>query len=102
MDKFVKECFVKNVYHFQTLDVWQKISVGTELKLVYDEKYPKEAKVLFDEHEIGLLSEDDSKLIIDILECKHDDIFNAKVAYKDEKNEENKRIKVVIYIKNKK
>lgn len=101
MDKFVKECFVKNVHHFQVLDVWEELKVGTELRLTYDKKYPKEALVTLDQRVIGNLSEDDSKFIIDILECKYNDIFYAKVAYKDEKNEENKRIKVVIYIKRK-
>lgn len=101
MDKFVKECFVKNAHHFQVLDVWEDLKVGTVLSLIYDKQYPKEAKVMFNNQVIGFISEVDSKLIIDILECKHDDIFNVRVAYKDEKNEENKRIKVVIYIKEK-
>lgn len=99
MDKFVKECFVKNVHHFQALDVWEKLHVGMELKLKYNEKHPKEVLVTLDECVIGNLSEDDSKLIIDILEYEYKGIFIAKVAYLDEKNEENKRIKVVIYIK---
>lgn len=99
MDKFVKECFVKNVHHFQVLDVWEKLHVGMELELKYNEKYPKEVLVTLDECVIGNLSEDDSKLIIDILEYEYKGIFIAKVAYLDEKNEENKRIKVVIYIK---
>lgn len=53
------------------------------------------------EYKIGTLNKDDSKSIIDIISCGYQDIFSARIVSKDDKNEENKRIKVVIYIKEK-
>lgn len=45
MDKFVKECFVKNVHHFDALKIWQFIQIGHEVSLEIDEENKKEIRI---------------------------------------------------------
>lgn len=141
MGKFLKECFVTKVHHFDALEIWDRLKIGQQVSLekktdedkdeieltvsfknveyfaefngmlqhdVTQENvagnvslkrlFPKDLK---NGYRIGNLSKEDSKLIIDVISCGHGDVFDARIAYLDEKNEENKRIKVVIYIKEK-
>lgn len=37
--------------------------------------------------------------MIDVISCNHENVYYGRISAIDEKNEENKRIKVVIYIK---
>lgn len=142
MDKFVKECFVKNVHHFDALKVWQMLQIGQKLSLKNDNENKKEIRLtisfkkpeylfvtnrsifpdlaedsvkmissvflnkLIDEepnegYSIGNLSEEDSIPMVDVINCKYEEVYYGRISAIDEKNEENKRIKVVIYIKEK-
>lgn len=139
MDKFVKECFVKNVHHFDALKIWQFLQEGHRVSLEIDEENKKQIRIcisfkkteyiyarrhiipgiekdcdkmidtiffckLIDEepnegYTIGNISEEDSIPMVDVIKCNHKNVYYARISAIDEKNEENKRIKVVIYIK---
>ena len=140
MDKFVKECFVKNVHHFDALKIWQFLQIGHKVSLEIDEENKKEIRICisfkkteylfvrnrniitdiekdFDKaisyvslcrlieedpiegFTIGNISEEDSTSMIDVISCNHENVYYGRISAIDEKNEENKRIKVAIYIK---
>lgn len=142
MDKFVKECFVKNVHHYDALKIWQMLQIGQKVSLEIDNENKKEIRItisfkkqeylfatnksfipvlgedsvkmisscflnkLIDEeldegYSIGNLSEEDSIPMVDVINCNHEKVYYGRISAIDEKNEENKRIKVVIYIKEK-
>lgn len=48
---------------------------------------------------IGSLSKEDSSYMVDVINCNHKEVYYGRISAMDEKNEENKRIKVAIYIK---
>lgn len=116
-NKFFKECFLQDVYHYEALEVWEELKIGLKLSLEKDEDknkkvvlvYKKEDEKKDDDkkenngkHIIGRLSDDDAKFIYDIIEAEHNDVFEGFVSFKsDETADENKRLKVVIKIKNK-
>lgn len=149
MGKFVKECFVTKVYHFDALKNWKKLNISDKVFLLDSKEHADEVRVMLatsngendvkaklflnnvegfenmdfankDKQEvtisyehlnfelpkcdvhIGNLSKEDSKSIIDVIKSGHSYIFYGMISCLDEKNEENKRIKVAIYIKEKK
>lgn len=146
MRKYIKECFVKSVLHYDALKVWNQLQVGDDLRMSSDrspdlqirvlnakrhdqvvnlnavdvkvlhnfnrelkpqaiklfitKKWPKDGtEALIDKDFcIGELSIDDGSLIADIIAQGHD-IFEASISLMDDKAEEDRKIKVVIYIK---
>lgn len=149
MGKYVKECFVTKVFHFDALNNWSKLNVGNKVFLLGSQELDDEVRVMLptDEGEgctkatfllknvdgfsqlnfndgenlgdkkitipsenldlstpkcdihIGNLSKEDSLSIIDVINSGYSYVYYGRIAYLDEKSEENKRIKVVIYIK---
>ncbi len=110
-NKFLKECLLQDIYHYEALEVWEELKIGQELSLDKDKDkvvlvYKKKEKEDDDKkennsiHFIGRLSDDDAKFIYDIIEAGHKKIFVGIVSFKpSETADENKRSKVVIKIK---
>jgi hypothetical protein len=124
---YLKECYLTSVYHYNALDVWDSLTVGTSLYFKA-EKEDKKAKLIFKkdvkedisnntetnnsgdtnnnyiEVEVGELSEDDSHVIVDVLKQGFVDVFSASISYKSDNSEnaeEDRRIKVVVRINKK-
>lgn len=101
---FFKECFLQNIYHYDTLEIWEKLKVGQPLFLDLNEKkivlvYEKEKENEKEHKFVGELSDDDAKFIYDILKAGHKDVFEGFISYiSKETADENKRLKVVIKI----
>lgn len=97
MNTYYKECFVEQVYHYEALKIWQDLKTGDNLHLIYDDKHGK-VVVKKDISCLGVLGEDDSKSILPFLKAGWTDVFTAQLCFKSEKDSEDKRIKIVIYL----
>jgi len=121
MDKFFKECNVTKLYHFQALEVWDDLKTGVKLKVckpgepvkpdVHDYPFKDEGHVACLKYEkkveqnkspkkyaIGVLSEEDSKFIFEILDQGWEDVFSARISAKMDNMDEDKSLKVAVYI----
>lgn len=103
-NKFLKECFLQNIYHYEALEVWEKLKIGQVLSLDKDED--KKVVIVYEDEQnkrIGSLSDDDAKFICDIIEAGYtgdNSVFLGIVSFKsNETADENKRLKVIIKIK---
>lgn len=110
---YLKECYLTSIYHYNALEVWDSLTVGTPLSFEAGED--KKAKLVLkkdvkgdnipeNDVVVGELSEDDSHIIVDVLKQKHTDVFAAAISFKSDDNEnleEDKRIKVVVRINKK-
>ena len=94
--KYFKECYLEKIYHYDALEVWKKLEVGTQLSLELNGEniILKDSK----DHILGELNPDDSKFIIDLLKQGWNSVCGATISYLVENASENKRIKVVLYI----
>lgn len=102
--KYLKECLLEKIYHFDALAKWKTLEVGKTLILSIEKDQDGKEEVLlkFDGSKIGCLSKDDGKDILPFLQQGWEDAFSATISFKkDDVDSENKRIKVVIYIKKK-
>lgn len=96
-NKFFKECFLQDIYHYEALEVWEELKIGLILSL--DKDKDKKVVLVYGEKRIGRLSDDDAKFIYDIIEAEHKDVFEGCVSFKsDETADENKRLKVIVRI----
>lgn len=104
MDKYYyKECFLEDIYHFDALEVWDKLEIGKSVKLYLKEdgEYSKNIKVELDENGpenklLGVLSEEDSKSMLLFFKSGWNELFLGKIGLFDK---ENQKIKIVVYIK---
>lgn len=103
---FLNECFLQKVNQFDALDVIskddKKLSLGNELVLDIDtDNDGKEAVFAkLGEAKIGILSEEDSKIIRKFLKAGWKKVlFESRISKYDEKADENKRYSIVIRIK---
>lgn len=96
-NKFLKECLLQDIYHYEALEVWKELEIGKELSLDKDED--KKVVLIYMGKRIGRLSDDDAKFIYDFIEAGHKDVFVGIVSFKScESTDENKRLKAVIKI----
>lgn len=108
MGIYYKECFLEDIYHFEALDVWEKLKLKAHVELFYDYKnadYRNNIKVKFvadrnDVKILGVLSEDDSKSMLPFFKGGWNDVFCGQVCFVQDKKEE-QRIKIVVYVKSK-
>lgn len=104
MDKYYyKECFLEDIYHFEALDVWKELEPGDQVSLYFDKKDADciqkiKVKTCDSDKVLGVLSEEDSKSMLPFYKCGWEQIFLGKIGFYDKK-EENRRIKIVVYIK---
>lgn len=110
MSTYYKECFVEQVYHYDALDekVWENLKEGTDVFLTLDEADTKvnvkvKYKLKIDggdkEGTLGILSAEDSESMLPFLKAKRNDVFSAKICLNSGIDSEEKRIKVVVFIK---
>ena len=95
-NKFFKEFTLVNLLESEALTVWNQLQVGTDVSL---EQAEDSVKVLFDKKWIGNLPKNESKIILDILSCGWNDIFEGRICKKDEREQYDQRIHIAVYIK---
>ena len=106
MGTFLKECFLQKVNQYDALEAIGKdkevLSLGKELVLEIDEDNEGKDSVFakLGESKIGVLSEEDSKIIRKFLKAGWKDVlFESRISKYDEKADENKRYSIAIRIK---
>ena len=100
---FFKECFLQGVYHYEALEIWDKLEIGQLLSLRLNAEKDRIVLAVKDGENngkvVGELSDDDAKFIYDIIKAGHDNVFGGIIIYKsNETTDENKRLKAVIKI----
>ena len=122
MNRYFFECFVEQIYHFEALDneLLKKLEPGKNVVFATlsddnnddnnDDKdkedksgtYKNQVLVKFENKKIGVLSVEDSNKMLPFLhEGWGAELFSGKICSVNDKNEENKRIKIVVYINKK-
>ena len=118
MNRYFFECFVEQIYHFEALDneLLKKLEPGKDVVFVSklgdkdddgdkDDKsdtYKNQVFVKFDNKILGVLSVEDSNKMLSFLhEGWGAELFSGKICSVYDNNEENKRIKIVVYINKK-
>ena len=103
---FLNECFLQKVNQFDALDIIsndeKKLSLGTELVLDIDNDNDGKEAVFakLGDVKIGVLSEEDSKIIRKFLKAGWKNVlFESRICKYDEKADENKRYSIAIRIK---
>lgn len=119
METFYKEIYVVNVLKCNTFKHWKKIKIGNRVTFeVYaadDKNISKdvdidkdlirvilthdEDEVLKEKPTIGMLSEEEGKLMKDIIKNKWKDFFEGTICKIDEKAQYDQRISLAVYIK---
>ena len=118
MNRYFFECFVEQIYHFEALDneLLKKLEPGKDVAFatLSDDKndddkdkedksdtYKNQVLVKFDNKISGVLSVEDSNKMLPFLQEGWAKLFSGKICSVNDKNEENKRIKIVVYINKK-
>lgn len=106
MGIYLNELSVSKVLHYQAIEVWGDLKVGSKVDLQFDKK-DKEVKVKFREKEkkewlvIGILSQEESKIIRDILVAGWKDFFECWICKKRDDGPYDQRISIVVHIREK-
>lgn len=108
MNRYFFECFVEQIYHFEALDnkLLKKLKPGKDVEFVSksgdkDDKsdtYKNQVLVKFDNKILGVLSVEDSNKMLPFLHEGWAELFSGKICSVYDKDDENKRIKIVVYI----
>ena len=114
MNRYFFECFVEQIYHFEALDneLLKKLKPGKDVVFVSklgdkdddgdkDDKsdtYKNQDFVKFDNKILGVLSVEDSNKMLPFLQEGWKELFSGKICSVYDKDDENKRIKIVVYI----
>lgn len=104
MNRYFFECFVEQIYHFEALDneLLKKLEPGKDVEFGLNDTYRNQVFVKFDNKILGVLSVEDSNKMLPFLhEGWGAELFSGKICSVNDKNEENKRIKIVVYINKK-
>lgn len=123
MNRYFFECFVEQIYHFEALDneLLKKLEPGKDVVFATlsddnnddnnDDKdkdkedksgtYKNQVLVKFENKKIGVLSVEDSNKMLPFLHEGWADLFSGKICSVYDKDDENKRIKIVVYINKK-
>ncbi len=104
MNRYFFECFVEQIYHFEALDneLLKKLEPGKDVVFGLNDIYKNQVFVKFDNKILGVLSVEDSNKMLPFLhEGWGAELFSGKICSVNDKNEENKRIKIVVYINKK-
>ncbi len=104
---FLKECFLTDIIKYDALSVWEKLMIGKELKLEFNSTlYNSGKKCIFANliddskgtQKIGVLTEEDVKMIDQIMSMGWEDVFSCRISQVDNEATNDQRIKVAIYI----
>lgn len=104
MNRYFFECFVEQIYHFEALDneLLKKLEPGKDVEFGLNDTYRNQVFVKFDNKILGVLSVEDSNKMLPFLHKGWGaELFSGKICSVNDKNEENKRIKIVVYINKK-
>lgn len=104
MNRYFFECFVEQIYHFEALDneLLKKLEPGKDVVFGLNDTYRNQVLVKFENKKLGVLSVEDSNKMLPFLhEGWGAELFSGKICSVNDKNEENKRIKIVVYINKK-
>ena len=115
MNRYFFECFVEQIYHFEALDnkLLKKLEPGKDVAFatLSDDKndddkdkedksgtYKNQVLVKFENKKLGVLSVEDSNKMLPFLQEGWKELFSGKICSVYDKDDENKRIKIVVYI----
>ena len=115
MNRYFFECFVEQIYHFEALDneLLKKLEPGKDVAFatLSDDKndddkdkedksgtYKNQVLVKFENKKLGVLSVEDSNKMLPFLYEGWKGLFSGKICSVYDKDDENKRIKIVVYI----
>lgn len=117
MNRYFFECFVEQIYHFEALDneLLKKLEPGKDVAFatLSDDKndddkdkdkedksgtYKNQVLVKFENKKLGVLSVEDSNKMLPFLHEGWAKLFSGKICSVNDKDDENKRIKIVVYI----
>ena len=115
MNRYFFECFVEQIYHFEALDnkLLKKLKPGKDVAFatLSDDKndddkdkedksgtYKNQVLVKFENKKLGVLSVEDSNKMLPFLQEDWKKLFSGKICSVYDKDDENKRIKIVVYI----
>ena len=103
MNRYFFECFVEQIYHFEALDneLLKKLEPGKDVEFGLNDTYRNQVLVKFENKKLGVLSVEDSNKMLPFLHEGWAELFSGKICSVYDKNEENKRIKIVVYINKK-
>lgn len=119
MNRYFFECFVEQIYHFEALDnkLLKKLKPGKNVVFatLSDDKnddddkdkedksgtYKNQVLVKFENKKLGVLSVEDSNKMLPFLQEGWNELFSGKICSVYDKDDENKRIKIVVYINKK-
>lgn len=118
MNRYFFECFVEQIYHFEALDnkLLKKLKPGKDVAFatLSDDKndddkdkedksgtYKNQVLVKFENKKLGVLSVEDSNKMLPFLHEGWAKLFSGKICSVYDKDDENKRIKIVVYINKK-
>ncbi len=104
MNRYFFECFVEQIYHFEALgkNIWAKLVPGEDVVFGLNDTYRNQVLVKFENKKLGVLSVEDSNKMLPFLQEDWLELFSGKICSVDGQNDENKRIKIVVYINNSK
>lgn len=118
MNRYFFECFVEQIYHFEALDneLLKKLEPGKDVAFatLSDDKndddkdkedksgtYKNQVLVKFENKKLGVFSVEDSNKMLPFLYEGWKGLFSGKICSVYDKDDENKRIKIVVYINKK-
>ena len=99
---FFKECFLTDIIKYDALLVWNDLKIGVKLELKCDSSlFDSGKKCIFaylDGKKIGVLTEEDAKMVDQIMSMGWEDVFSCRISQVDNEATNDQRIKVSIYI----
>lgn len=117
MNRYFFECFVEQIYHFEALDneLLKKLEPGKDVTFVSksgdkedegdkedkSDTYKNQVLVKFEDKILGVLSVEDSNKMLPFLHEGWTELFSGKICSVYDLDDENKRIKIVVYINKK-
>ncbi len=101
---FFKECFLTDIIKYDALLVWNDLKIGVKLELDLEcdsSLFDSGKKCIFaylDGKKIGVLTEEDAKMMDQIMNMGWKDLFLCRISQVDNDATNDQRIKVAIYI----
>ncbi len=105
---FYMECHVAGRQYHEASEVWEKLNIGTPLRLEHDteNRYDPNAVAIFyndreteEDYLLGYIPRGENEDIVKFLEMGYADIFDVRISKKDEKQHYEQQLHVVVKIK---
>lgn len=107
---YFMECHIAGRQYHEAGEVWDKLTIGTELYLELDKENPHDLNavaILYrdpsneEEYLLGYVPRAENKTLSMFLEMGHSDIFECKLCRKDEEAHYEQQLSVTIKIRRK-